>query len=274
MIGYTVTAFLVIMIPSAVFSAVISPDKPLSAQEIIDLSVHQAESQYRSFVEADYESEATTNNRSFDENDKITETEILRSRQYPLNGAVFEELIEKDGRPLNPNETEKENKKKRDFIREVEKRRTRGDYLQPQKEQAIRFNRDFTDRYLFELLKTERIRTYNCWVISFKPKEGKLPERGKMDRALNQLTGNLWVSQDDYGLVRVEFALRRPFKYWGGFLAVIRNTDGSADFTRVEPNVWLPLHFNLKLDIKVMMVKSVRRLVTKDWYNYRRVIQP
>ena len=95
-----------------------------------------------------------------------------------------------------------------------------------------------------------------------------------MDRALNQMTGTLWVSEEDYGLVRVEFALRKPFKYWGGFLAVIRKTDGWVDYTRVDPSIWLPLHFHLKLDLKVMMFKNIRRLIIKDWLDYRRADLP
>ncbi len=244
----------------------------LSAQAIVDLAVDRTEAQYLSMVEADFGSEAVTKTQSLDGDNNVTDTETSRYRQYPVNGAVFEELIEVNGRPLNEQEIQKEEKKKQEFIQEVEKRRTRGDYIQPVKEERIRFNRAFTERYLYKMDKTEMIRGHLCWVISFKPAEGKLPEKNRMDRALNQMTGTLWVSQDDYGLVRVEFALRKPFKYWGGFLAVIRKTDGWVEYTRVEPNVWLPRHFNLQLDLKVMMVKSIRRVIIKEWSNYSRVI--
>jgi hypothetical protein len=91
-----------------------------------------------------------------------------------------------------------------------------------------------------------------------------------MDRALNQSTGTFWVSQDDFGLARIEFALREPFKYWGGILAVIRNTDGGMDYARVEPDVWMPSHFDLKLDLKVMLVKNIRRLIAIDYTGYQR----
>ena len=42
------------------------------------------------------------------------------------------------------------------------------------------------------------------------------------------------------------------------------------DYTRVEPDIWVPSHFNLKLDLKIMMVKNIRRLMTIEWKNYRR----
>ena len=255
-------------------SGPVSAEENLSADAIVERAVDRAEKQDRSMVEANYKSEAVTKYQSLDADGRITDTVTSRSIQYPLHGAVFEELVEKDGRPLNEKEIKKEEEKKRDFIREVETRRTRGDYIQPTKDEKIRFNREFTERYRYKLEKTEVVRGHPCWAISFKPKPGDLPVRNRMDRALNQMTGTLWVSEDDYGLLRVEFALRKPFKYWGGFLAVIRKTDGWVDYTRVDANVWLPLHFHLNLDLRVMMVKNIRRLITKDWFRYRREDQP
>jgi hypothetical protein len=241
----------------------------LSAGEIMERSVARAESQYLTMAEANFESKSVTKNEKFDGDGKITETELLHHRQYPLNGAVFEELVEVNGRSLNEKEKEEELERKEDFIREVEERRTRGDYLQPEKEHAIRFDAHFASKYRYELVGTEQLRSYRCWVIAFKPKEGDLPVKNRMDHALNELTGTFWVSQDDYGLVRVEFAMRKPFKYWGGLLAVIRNTDGLVDYTRVEPDVWLPAYFNLKLDIRIMLLKNIRQLITKEWYDYK-----
>ncbi|MBN2243383.1 MAG: hypothetical protein JW793_11910 [Acidobacteria bacterium] len=265
-------SFLLIQFLPCAGAAGFNPDpEALSAREIMERAVAVAEAQYLSMQEAYFESESVTKNQKLDEDGKITETEILRHRQYPLHGAVFEELLELNGRPLYEEEVKKEGERKEEFIREVEKRRTRGDYLQPEKEQAIRFDAYFASKYDYELVETAVVRSHRCWVIAFAPKDGKLPVRTRMDHALNELTGTLWVSQDDYGLVRVEFAMRKPFRYWGGLLAVIRNTDGMVDYTRGGPGVWLPLHFDLKLDIRIVLLKNIRQRITKDWYEYRRV---
>jgi hypothetical protein len=242
----------------------------LTPQEIIDRAVARAEAQYESLVEAMFESEAISTIKSLDGNGNVTKTESTRRRQYPLSGALFDELVEKNGRPLSEKEVRDEEKRKQEFIREVEKRISRGEHPQPEREPGIRFNQEFVQRYQFTLERMEIIRGHNCWVIRFEPKQGKLPVRNRMDRALNQSTGTFWVSQDDFGLARVEFALRKPFKYWGGILAVIRNTDGGMDYTRVEPDIWMPSHFDLKLDLKVMLVKNIRRLITIDYAGYQR----
>ncbi len=258
-----------------IFSDALSPktipvDQHLTAQQIMDRAVARADAQYESLVEAMFESEAVTTIKSLDGDGKAKKTEWTRRRQYPLNGALFDELVEKNGRPLSEKELRDEERRKQDFIREVGERTSLGKHPQPESEPGIRFNREFIERYQLTLEGMERVREHSCWVINFEPKEGKLPVRNRMDRALNQSTGTFWVSQDDYGLARVEFALRKPFKYWGGFLAVIRNTDGSMDYTRLEPDVWVPSHFDLKLDLKVMLVKNIRRLITIDYTGYQR----
>jgi hypothetical protein len=262
----TLTTLLTASPAGAFFS---QTDQP-TAEEIIDRAIARSDRQFESLVDAVFESEKVTNVKSLDGDGKITNTDQTRYRQYPLAGALFEEMVEKDGQPLSEKERRKEQEKKKDFVREVEKRTARGEHPQPETEPGIRFNSEFVERYQLEIEGNEMVRGHLCWVISFQPKPGKLPVRNRMDRALNQSTGRFWVSQDDYGLARIEFALRKPFKYWGGFLAVIRNTDGILDYKRVETDVWVPSTFELKLDLKVMMVKSIRRLISISWTDYRR----
>jgi len=252
----------------------VSDNDQLTAQEIIDRAISRADAQYESMVEAKFESEAVTTTKSLDGDGNVTETELTKHHLYPLHGALFAELVETNGRPPNEKERRDVEKQKREFIREVEERTSRGEHPQPESEPGIRFNHEFADRYQLHLEGIEIVRGHRCWVIGFEPKPGELPVRKRMDRALNQSTGTFWVSQDDYGLARIEFALRKPFKYWGGFLAVIRNTDGRMDYVRVEPNIWMPMHFDLKLDLKVMMVKNIRRHITIDYTGYRRSNDP
>jgi hypothetical protein len=245
-----------------------APD--LSAQAIVERAVDRAEAQHNLLIDSKYESQAFMSTKSLDGKGQVTETDSTRYQVYPLHGALFEELIEKDGRTLNARERSAEEKNKAKFIRDVEKRKKNGLHPQPEKRPGIRFGKQLMLRYRFKMLRTEEVDRHRCWVIAFEPKEGELPVHEIMDHALNQSTGALWVAQEDYGIVRLDFAMRKPFKYWAGLLAVIRNTEGRLDFQRVEPDVWLASNFELKLDINVMVVKNIRRLITKKWTNYKR----
>jgi hypothetical protein len=247
-----------------------SAPEELSAQAIVDRAVARAEAQHNLLVEAKFESQVIMSIQSLDDSGQGTKTDLTSYHQYPLHGALFEELITKDGRALNAQERNTEGKNKTKFIREVEERKKRGMHPQPEKRPGIRFGNQLMRRYRFKMLRTEEVGRRRCWVIAFEPKEGELPVQEMMDHALNQSTGTLWVAQDDYGLARLDFLMRKPFKYWAGLLAVIRNTEGRLDFQRVESNIWMPSNFELKLDLNVMLVKNIRRLITKKWTDYTR----
>jgi hypothetical protein len=247
-----------------------SASEDLSAQTIVDRAVARAEAQYSLQVDAKFESQVIMSIQSLDNSGQVIKTDLTNYHQYPLQGALFEELIAKDGRTLNAKERNVEEKNKTKFIREVENRKKRGMHPQPEKRPGIRFGNQLMRRYRFKMLRTEEVGRHRCWAIAFEPKEGELPVQEMMDNALNQSTGTLWVAQDDYGIVRLDFVMRKPFKYWAGLLAVIRNTEGRLDFQRVESNIWMPSDFELKLDLNVMLVKNIRRLITKKWTDYKR----
>jgi hypothetical protein len=247
-----------------------SAPEDASVQAIVDRVVARAEAQHTLQVDAQFESQVFMSIQSLDASGQVTETDLTGYHQYPLHGALFEELIAKDGRALSAQERNAEEKNKTKFIREVEKRKNRGVHPQPEKRPGIRFGNQLMRRYRFKMLRTEEVDRHRCWVIAFEPKEGELPVQEMMDHALNQSTGTLWVAQDDYGVVRLDFVMRKPFKYWAGLLAVIRNTEGRLDFQRVESNIWMPSNFELKLDLNVMLVKNIRRLITKKWTDYKR----
>jgi hypothetical protein len=248
-----------------------SAPEDLSAQTIVERTVARAEAQYNLQADARFESRVFMSIQSLDDAGQVTETDLSRYHQYPLEGALFEELIEKDGRALTDQERKTEEKNKRKFLREIEKNKKRGLHPQPEKRPGIRFSNRLMSRYRFNMLQVEEADRHRCWVIAFEPKEGELPVQDMMDRALNQSSGRLWVAQDDYGLVRLDFVMRKPFKYWAGLLAVIRNTEGRLDYQRFESGVWMPSNFELTLDLKVMLVKNIRRRIIKKWTDYRRI---
>jgi hypothetical protein len=265
----------VCLLPTALASAAQNRPGPLSAdlsaQQIVGRAVARAEAQYNSQVDAQFESLVSMSMQSLDSSGQATRTELTEYRQYPLNGALYEELIAKDGSALTERERKEEENNRKKFIREIEKRKKRSLHPQPEKRPGIRFGNRLMQRYRFTMVKSEEVDRRPCWVIAFEPRAGDLPVDEIMDHALNQSTGTLWIAQEDYGLARLTFFMSKPFKYWAGLLAVIRNTEGRLDFQRVESNVWMPSSFDLKLDLNVMLLKDIRRLIKKKWTNYARI---
>jgi hypothetical protein len=109
----------------------------LTAQTIVARAVARAEAQHTRQADIGFESLVSMSIQSLDAAGKVTDTDQTSYRQYPLQGALYEELIAQNGRSLNDKEKKSEEKNKKKFIRDVEKRKERG--LHPQPENARGF---------------------------------------------------------------------------------------------------------------------------------------
>ena len=249
-------------------SGLASQPPEAGVQEIVDRAIARAEAQED--VVAQFESMMLSIVESLDGKGSVKKEEKAVYRRYPILGAVYDEMIEKDGRPLTEKELAKEKKQKDKFVREVEKRTARGEPPQPEDNERVSLDQEFFSRYRLELIAEETVRGHTCWVVYMEPREGTLPVRRRIDHALNNSTGKLWITQDDYGLARVEFEMQKPFRYWGGLVAMIRNTVGKLNFEPVEPDLWMPADFIIELDLRIFF-KNIRRRITMSWSDYRRI---
>ncbi len=73
----------------------------LSAQKIVDPAVARAEAQPNAQADVYFESRVAMSIQSLDAGGKVTNTDLTQYRQYPVNGALFEEVLAKDGRALS-----------------------------------------------------------------------------------------------------------------------------------------------------------------------------
>jgi hypothetical protein len=256
----------VLLAPSS--SAQTSAPVEVDVHEIVQRAIETARAQEDAATQ--FESMMLSIVESLDGEGSVKKEEKAVYRRYPILGAVYDEMVEKDGRPLTAKELAKEQKQKDEFVREVQKRTASGESPQPEDHQRVTFDEEFISRYRLELTGEETIRGHDCWVVYIEPREGKLPVRRRIDHALNTSTGRLWITKNGHGLARVEFEMQKPFKYWGGLIAVIRNTVGKLNFEPVEASVWMPADFIIELDLRVFF-KNIRRRITMSWSDYKRV---
>ena len=257
------------VLPQTIDAETASADGPsaLTADDILTHVFERAAMQEESRVELAYEYLVASTVESLNGDGDVTDIEMARYRRYPLEGLLYEELIERDGESLDDDDAREQQEKKADFIREARAHAERGEEYEPD-EMRILFDHELMDRYQTTLDGTEMIRSYVCWVVSFEPREGKLPDKRQMDKALNRSTGRLWIAQDDYGVARISFEMREPFRYLWGLVASLRHADGQFDFERVEGNLWTPVTFDLHLDLRVFF-RNIRRNIRQEWLEIR-----
>ena len=239
----------------------------LSARDIIDRAVETADAQRDSNAELRYQAIINVTTEKLDRDGVIESAEEATYREYGLEGALFEELIGKDGEPLSARDKRDEQKRREKFAEEVRKRREEGKDPRPEDENRIEFNDEFTERFEFALVGQETITrprgtdTYPCWVLEFSPREGDLPERRRIDTALNKSSGRVWIAQEDYGIVQVEFQMNETVPFWGGIVGRLRNTVGHISFMRTAEQIWLVDTVNITLDLRIFFSNIHRRII-------------
>ena len=243
-----------------------SDEFDLTAAVIVERALARAAEQDESLIELGFESVGESKVESLDGDGIVTKTEMTRSLRYPLEGFLYDEVVEKDGNTLSDDEARKELDRKDKFIEEARAHAARGEEYEPN-EMDVGFDRELMERYETSLIGSEVVRGHTCWVINFEPRDGKLPDNRRMDKALNRSTGRLWISQDDYGVVRVAFEMQKPFRYLWGLVATLRHAEGRLDFERVEAEFWAPVAFDLTLDLRVFF-KGIRRRIQQQWTDY------
>ncbi|MDE0830007.1 MAG: hypothetical protein OSB03_12485 [Vicinamibacterales bacterium] len=239
------------------------------ADAILEQALDRAAAQDTAGLELDFESLLDSTVESLNGDGDTTDIETARYRRYPLVGLLYEELIARDGRPLDDEEAREEAERRAEFVEEARKHADRGEPYDPN-EMAVRFNRELMDRYDTALIGTEVVGVHTCWVLSFEPREGRLPDNQRMDKALNRSTGRLWIAQDDYGVARVSFEMQEPFRYVWGLVATLRHATGQLEYERVDHNLWTLARFDLELDLRVFF-KGIRRRIRQAWIEHSRI---
>ena len=237
-------------------------DSP-SAATIIERIVERATRQDESAVELEFESLIRTTVDSFDADGNVTKTDTTLHKRYALEGELYEELVQRNGAPLTDDESEKERERRDEFVSEARELARRGEELETNDERQVRLDQSLIDRFQGTVAGIEEVEGEPAWVVSFEPRPGKLPERTRIEKALNRSTGRLYVAQRDYGVMRVEFELQEPIRYLWGLIATLRRAEGRLDFARVEPGVWLPDTFDLEIDLRVFFRTRNQQLVRK-----------
>jgi len=176
-----------------------------------------------------------------------------------VEGSAYRRLVKRNDQPLPPAEERKEQEK---LQKNIEKRRhesasKRADRMAEVERQRV-YDRaivqEIPDAYDFTLLGEETVGGRKAFLIEAIPKPG-YKWRERRARMLANFRGRFWIDEAEYQWVKGEAETIGPITF-GWFLA--RLWPGSRiDFsaTRVNDEVWLPAHFQVKATARVGLKK-------------------
>ncbi|MCE2514839.1 MAG: hypothetical protein J4F37_07495 [Acidobacteria bacterium] len=238
-----------------------------TAQEIVERAVARADGQRDAQEHIRYHSRFESITEKLSGDGEVEEAERETYEQYPLEGVLYEELVAREGEPLDADDAREERERRREFVEEVRERRARGVDPRPEDENRVELNDDFISRYQYSIVGEEVREGYDCWIIQLVPRPGDLPVNRRIDTALNKSTGRLWIVKEDFGLSRVEFEMDEPVRFWGGIAGVLRNTVGRLQFIRTDEGTWVPKRIDIRLDLRIVFW-NLRRRIVREWDEY------
>jgi len=210
----------------------------------------------------------------FDGKGQTKHTEVKTYEVLQIYGEQVERLTEKDDKPLDAKEAAKEDQKIQKIIdkRKDESeadRKKREEKQAKEREDGRKFVREIADAYNFTLVGTELVGGREAWVIDGEPRPGFEPHM-KESKFLPKFHGRVWVDKDDLQLAKMEVECLDTIS-WGVLLA--RFHKGSRfmlEQTRVNDEVWLPLHLTVKVDVRLALVKNFNVGVEQTYRDYKK----
>ena len=193
-----------------------------------------------------------------------------------VEGKPFARLLEKNSRPLSPEEAREEKQREDKFrqkLLEAGKKKPRKKKKKKKNNDEITLNRELVSRFDWKVTGRELVNGRPAYVLTFKPKNKKLPVRRRIDRALNKAAGTIWIDTQDYEPARIEIRLLKPVKVWWGILGSIHRFQFQGEWIRTGNGDWVPTSENVHLRARVLFKKIHRRSVRR-WSAHRKIARP
>jgi len=268
-----------------------APTPPSGAASRLDLkpdsngklSQEQMQQLFRVGADKDIENEKRLRDYTYIERDEehkldgkgdVRSTDVKTYEVMELYGEQVQRLIEKDGKPLDAEDSAKEEKKIQKIVdkrknESEEARRKRTQKEEKDREDGRKFVREVADAYNFHLVGTESLGGRDAWVIDAEPQPGYEPHM-KEAKFLPKFHGRVWIDKDEAQLAKLDVTCIDTVSL-GWFLARIhRGSRIVVEQTRVNDEVWLPKHFALKVDIRLALLKNFNVEMEQTYRDYKK----
>ena len=233
--------------------------------------------------ERDYTYVRRDEERKLDGKGRVKSVESKTYEVMVLVGEQAEKLIEKNDKPLSPKDAKEEDEKIQKLIdrgakESPENRRKRIEKTDKEIEEGRQFVREVADAYQFTLRGMEDVGGRATYVIDADPLPGYKP-RMKEAKILPKVRLRLWIDKAEHQWVKIDIECIDTIS-WGLFLARIhKGSKIHVEQTRVNDEVWLPKHVNVKMDARIALLKNFDAEYVITFRDYQKfqtdaVIQP
>ena len=222
----------------------------------------------------DYTWQAHSVEKHLDSHGEATSTKRESWETLMLDGQPWRRTLERDGKPLSPEEQRGERNKldretrrlsletpaeKQRRIAQAEKRRRR----------EFAFLSEIPDLFDLRFEGDSTVDGHSVWVVYGEPRRGGKAKSGDA-KMLLKLRGRMWIDKATYQWARVEAETTDTIS-WGLFLARL-NSGAKMIFEQTEVNseLWFPKRLILTGSGRVGLLKRLAQEEEIEWSNYRK----
>ncbi len=242
-----------------------SAEKPLPG--IVAL-MHEVEAHQKTTetLERDYLFHSFAIEKTLDGHGKLKKSQSEDSEIFYVAGVRIRRLLKRDGRDLAADEQGKESRR---IDKEVEKAKGEQGKGRNHERDEITVSR-FLALGSFTNARRTVLDGRDTIAIEFVGNpEAKTESR--FEAAIRELTGTVWIDEEDRALHKLEGRFLRDFKVGGGLLADIKEgTTFSAAWTKVNGEVWLPATFSGRGDLRLLLLINLHGSLEGTNSGYRK----
>jgi hypothetical protein len=218
--------------------------------------------------------------KKIDGDGKVTSTESETSEVMVLYGEHVERLIAKNDQPLSAKDAAHVEEKINKFMdvrknETDEQRKKRLADKQKDEEQAKAYVAEIADAYNFTLDGIEKINGRDAYKISAEPRAGYEP-KSRFAKFLPKFHFKVWIDTQDRQWVKLDAEALGDASYGLFLFRIHKNSRFSLEQTRVNDEVWLPLHIHGRIDARILVFKSLNQeldFTYRDYKKYRAEIK-
>ncbi|MFL6351605.1 MAG: hypothetical protein ACJ74Z_07120 [Bryobacteraceae bacterium] len=213
-------------------------------------------------------------NYSYRELDRIGST----TKTYEvtmIQGSRYRRLIAENEEPLSPQASANERRKlekvtaqrraespdqRQKRIAQYEKERTRDHLMMGQLTQA----------FDFKFIGSRIVDSHDVYVLRATPRKGYKPPNMET-QVLTGMRGELWIDKKAFQWVKVTAHVMRPVSIQGFLAQVQPGTRFELEKMPVDEGIWLPKHFEMKSNAKVLFLFDRSDQEDNTFFDYRKL---
>ena len=184
----------------------------------------------------------------------VTSEQTELSKTILVNGVSFEQLVERNGRPLSAEQERKQKDKLEKLKRETPE--ARAERLHKQEDENTSIVREVPRAFDFKLLGEEAVDGRPAYILQATPHLG-YHAQGKYGSMFSKVAGKLWVDKQDLGWIKVDGEVIQPFSMGLFLVRLLRGSHIKMAQTRVDGGIWMPERVEVRATARIFFVKSL-----------------